>query len=94
MTELLRGMRSDPDATVLQSSLDKLAQADPIARDDWLGSARIDRVCRQAGLTIRSPLACLIASHAMRLGVPVLANHRDFEAIASCTPLRLHTLAT
>lgn len=92
-TELLRGVRTDKDATQLQAALDQLVQADPLRREDWLLSARVYRVCRSAGLTIRSPMDCLLASHAIRLGVPVLAIDRDFEAIASCTPLRLHTLA-
>ena len=92
-TELLRGVRSDRDAMQLQGALDKLAQADPIRREDWLLSARVYRTCRAAGLTLRSPMDCLMASHALRLQVAVLAIDRDFEAIASCTPLRLHVLA-
>lgn len=92
-TELLRGVRNDADATQLQAALDKLVQADPLGREDWLLSARIYRACRSAGLTIRSPMDCLLASHAIRLDVAVLAIDRDFEAIASCTPLRLHALA-
>lgn len=90
VTELLRGVSTEVDATELQKSLDKLVQADAIGREDWLQSARIYRTCRQAGLTIRSPMDCLIASHAIRLHVPLLAIDRDFEAIASCVPLRLH----
>ena len=90
LTELLRGVSSEADGTQLQAALDKLLQADPMERSDWLLSARICRTCRDAGLTIRSPMDCLIASHAIRLNVPVLAIDRDFEAIASCTPLRLH----
>ena len=94
VTELLRGVRSETAAAELHSALDKLAQADPIGREDWLNSARVYRSCREAGLTVRSPMDCLIASHAIRLQVPVLAIDRDFEAIASCTPLRLHRPAT
>jgi predicted nucleic acid-binding protein len=90
IAELLRGLRSDHDAAQLQAALEQLAQAGPIVRSDWLESARIYRACRLAGLTIRSPMDCLIASHAIRLQVPVLAIDRDFEAIASCTPLALH----
>ena len=92
-TELLRGVRTESDALQLQGALDKLAQADPITRTDWLLSARVYRTCRSAGLTIRSPMDCLMAAHAIRLGVAVLAIDRDFEAIASCTPLHLHALA-
>jgi predicted nucleic acid-binding protein len=90
LTELLRGARSEADAATLSATLNHLVQADPIVRADWMASARIYRTCRQAGLTIRSPMDCLIAAHAIRLEAPVLAIDRDFEAIASCTPLRLH----
>lgn len=92
ITELLRGMRSEADALELHAALDKLVQADPLVRDDWLLSARIYRACRQAGLTIRSPMDCLIAAHAIRLKVPVLAVDRDFDAIATCTGLQLYEL--
>ena len=34
-----------------------------------------------------------MASHAIRLQVPVLAVDRDLDAIASCAPLRLYGLA-
>ena len=90
ITELLRGVSSKADSAQLQAALDKLLQADPMERSDWLLSARICRSCRAAGLTIRSPMDCLIAAHAIRLKVPVLVIDRDFDAIASCTPLRLH----
>ena len=76
ITELLRGVRNEADAARLQMALDKLLQADPIGRDDWLLSAGVYRLCREAGLTIRSPMDCLIASHAIRLQVPVLAIDR------------------
>ena len=91
ITELLRGVSSEADGTQLQAALGKLLQADPMQRSDWLLSARIYRTCRDAGLTIRSTMDCLIAAHAIRLNVPVLVIDRDFEAIASCTPLRLHS---
>ncbi len=93
LTELLRGSRSEADAAALSAALNHLPQADPVGREDWLASARIYRACRQAGLTIRSPMDCLIAAHALRLGMAVLAIDRDFEAIATCTPLRLHGVA-
>ena len=89
MTELLRGVAAEIDADDLQGALDKLPQADPLQRSDWLQSAQLYRRCRRAGLTVRSPMDCLIAAHAMRLQLPVLAVDRDFEAIASQTRLRL-----
>lgn len=38
--------------------------------------------CRWAGITPRSPHACLIAQLAVEHGVPLLHDDRDFEAIA------------
>lgn len=90
VTELLRGARDETDAARLQELLEQLPQADPLQRGDWVVSADIYRRCRRAGLTIRSPMDCLIAAHALRLGRPVLSVDRDFAAIASCVPLVLH----
>jgi predicted nucleic acid-binding protein len=93
-TELLRGAGKEADANQLQAALSKLPQAPPIRVDDWWALAQIYRQCRHAGLTVRSPMDCLIAAHAIRLKVRLLATDRDFEAIAACTPLTLHaTLA-
>ena len=90
ITELLRGVGKEAEANQLQAALSKLPQAPRIQVDDWWASARIYRQCRHAGLTVRSPMDCLIAAHAIRLKVRLLAADRDFEAIAACTPLALH----
>ncbi len=92
--ELLRGMRSEAAAATLQAHLDRLPQADAITDADWLASAAIYRRCRGAGLTIRSPMDCLIAAQAMRLKLPLLAIDRDFHAIAALHTLVLHATTT
>jgi predicted nucleic acid-binding protein len=89
-TELLRGFGKETDANGLLAALSKLPQAPPLQVEDWWASARIFRLCRSAGFTVRSPMDCLIAAHAIRLQVGLLATDRDFEAIATCTPLALH----
>lgn len=89
-TELPRGVRDEAATGRLLSMLDKLPQAGGIDCADWLTSARIHRVCRGAGLTIRSPMDCLLAAHALRPGASVLAVDRDFDAIASQLPPALH----
>ena len=92
-TELLRGMGDETAAGQLNAALSKLRQAPPLQIDDWHASAQIYRRCRTAGLTVRSPMDCLIAAHAMRLQVSVLATDRDFHAMASCVPLTLCSAA-
>ena len=44
-------------------------------------------------MTVRSPMDCLIAAHALRLQLPLLAIDRDFEAIATQAPLQLFKAA-
>jgi hypothetical protein len=88
-TELVRGFNDEAEALELQGALDKLPQADALARADWLQSASLYRRCRRAGLTVRSPMDCLIAAHAIRLNLPLLAIDRDFDTIATQVPLQL-----
>ena len=92
-TELVRGFNDEAEALELLSALDKLPQADALLRGDWLQSASLYRRCRRAGLTVRSPMDCLIAAHALRLQLPLLAIDRDFEAIATQAPLQLFKAA-
>jgi predicted nucleic acid-binding protein len=40
-------------------------------------------------VTIRKFIDCLIAAHALAADIPVLQADSDFDALASCTPLRL-----
>lgn len=56
---------------------------------DWEGAAQHHRWARSKGLTVRSGIDCLIASVALRMGSPVLALDRDFEALAQVSDLVL-----
>jgi predicted nucleic acid-binding protein len=89
LTEVLQGLRSAREA---QKVADHLA-AFPVLRlqtlDDFALAARLYRQARQAGVTIRKTLNCLIAAPCVREGVPLLHADRDFALLASCTPLTL-----
>lgn len=56
---------------------------------DFLNAARIYRGCREAGVTPRGHLDCMVAAVAIRNKVPVLARDADFERIAEVTDLQL-----
>lgn len=56
---------------------------------DFEEAARIYRVCRAAGQTVRKQLDCLIAVPTIRHGATLLHNDRDFETIARHTGLKL-----
>jgi predicted nucleic acid-binding protein len=87
LTEVLQGLRSEREA---QKVADHLA-AFPILRletlEDFELAARLYRQARQAGVTIRKTLDCLIAAPCVRDGVPLLHADRDFDLLASCTSL-------
>jgi predicted nucleic acid-binding protein len=56
---------------------------------DFEAGARIYRICRRGGDTIRKLSDCVIAAVAMRHGAAVLARDGDFTAIARHVELEL-----
>jgi predicted nucleic acid-binding protein len=83
MQEVLQGARNAADFARLHAYLETLPMFEPedveeLHRQAALLYAR----CRWRGLTPRSPIDCIVAASALEAGVPLLANDRDFEAIA------------
>ena len=58
----------------------------PDAREAARGAAHLYARCRWAGVTPRSANDCLIATHAIFGGIPLLHRDRDFDLIASVEP--------
>lgn len=89
LAEILQGLRSERDA---RKVADHFA-AFPVLRlqtlDDFMLAARLHRQARRAGVTIRKTLDCLIAAPCVREGVPLLHADRDFDLLATCTPLTI-----
>ncbi len=56
---------------------------------DFDGAVRTYRLCRQAGITPRGLVDCMIASVARRVGASLLAYDVDFERIAGVIGLDL-----
>ena len=56
---------------------------------DFTGAAKIYRACREAGITPRSLIDCMIANIALRSGAELLAADRDFAALKKVVALRL-----
>lgn len=85
--EVLQGASSLPVFYELQDLLDSMpayVSAEPwhLSRNAALLYAR----CRWQGLTVRSPNDCLIAACAIEAGQTLLAQDRDFAAIARVEP--------
>lgn len=86
--EVLAGARSGRHGEQLRALLGRVELLE-VTSEDWASSALLYRMCRVNGATVRSMVDCLIAAVAVRHDVPVLANDRDFVALAAHTPLRL-----
>lgn len=86
--ELLAGARSEAEARDLRRLLARFTLLPIDPGFDFDGAARIYRVCRQRGETIRSLADCLVAAVALRNEAALLARDRNFQAIERCFPLR------
>jgi predicted nucleic acid-binding protein len=49
---------------------------------DYEHAATLYRTCRLGGETVRKVIDCLIAAHAVRVGVPLLHADADYDALA------------
>lgn len=88
-TEILLGLKNEQDAIRVASLLDAFVWVNEASKADYEGAARLYRVCRTKGVTIRSTIDCLIAQLCLRDNEVLLAKDRDFEAIARHSALRL-----
>jgi predicted nucleic acid-binding protein len=89
IAEVAAGARTDEREDALRRLLARaeLLPFDSVA--DFDGAVTIYRRCRQAGVTPRGLLDCMIAAVAMRHGVAVLAHDADLARIAAVVPLHL-----
>ena len=87
LQELLQGARNPAQFTRLEAQLERLPGLDALnPRDVARDTAMLYARCRWQGFTIRSPNDCVVAACAIASGLPVLAQDRDFEAMARVEP--------
>jgi predicted nucleic acid-binding protein len=89
IAEVAIGARTDEREAALRRMLGRceLLPFDSVA--DFDGAASVYRRCRQAGITPRGLLDCMIASVALRHQAPVLAYDVDLARISDVVPLLL-----
>ncbi|WP_375503607.1 PIN domain nuclease [uncultured Jatrophihabitans sp.] len=87
--EVLAGSYREPGRSDLTAFLDGCIDLSQSARNDVESAVDIYHVCRRSGETIRSLNDCLIAAIAIRHGVAVLHDDRDFDVMARYTDLRV-----
>ena len=89
--EVLAGARDEGHLYTLQGTLAR-ATLLSIVPTDYDDAAALYRHCRRRGTTIRQLLDCLIAAIAIRNGVPVLHDDRDFDTLARHTELEVYRI--
>jgi predicted nucleic acid-binding protein len=87
--ELLAGVRDGREEDLVEEIVNGSVLLRTNGLDDYRQAAALYRSCRENGATIRRMNDCLVAAIAIRNGVCVLHNDRDYEVLARHTPLRV-----
>ena len=87
--EVLAGARSERREADLRRLLLRFGLLRFDTTTDFPAAALIYRRCRQAGVTPRGLIDCMIASVALRNGAAVLAHDLDLHRVASVVGLEL-----
>lgn len=87
--EVLRGARNPTHyEAVRQALLDTQVLDSPTPFQRFEEAARVFLACRDAGVTPRSSVDCLVVATAIAYDVPLVHNDRDFEHVARVLPLK------
>lgn len=92
--EVIAGARDDAREAQLRRLLARCALVPFDSSADFDGAARVYRRCRAAGITPRGLLDCCVAAVAIRHGVPLLAQDRDYVQMAEVMALSLDPATT
>jgi predicted nucleic acid-binding protein len=88
VTEVLQGFRSDLGFQRAQRELMLLTIVEPDV-EVHISAARLYRMMRRRGVTIRGTIDCVIAQACLESHAELLSPDQDFEQIARFTELRL-----
>lgn len=90
LTEVLQGFRSDEAFEQARRLLTQLPVLFPSLETHVL-AARLYRILRRQGVTVRGTIDCLIAQTCIETEASLLTADRDFELISGHTPLHLYS---
>ncbi len=86
--EVLQGFRDERAFALARDAMLSFPVVEsPLRTEVVLEAASLYRTARRAGLTVRSGVDCLIAACAIRNGLTVLHQDRDFDLIARISSL-------
>lgn len=87
LQEVLQGARSPVHYLALQRELDQIEVFDPLDVHEMHRQAGLLYArCRWQGVTVRSPMDCVVAACAIEAEIPLLASDRDFSEICRIEP--------
>jgi predicted nucleic acid-binding protein len=87
--EVLQGFPNDLAFRAARDAMVALPMVEsPLGERVYLDAVDLYRRARRAGITVRSGVDCLIAACAIRHGLAVLHNDRDYPAIARISELQ------
>ncbi|HEY7272425.1 MAG TPA: PIN domain nuclease [Actinoplanes sp.] len=89
VAEVAAGARTDEREAALRRLLARARLLPFDSVTDFDGAVTVYRRCRQAGITPRGLVGCMIAAVALRTGAALLAQDADLARIAHVVPLRL-----
>ena len=87
--EVLQGFTSDAAFRGARDAMLALPIVEsPLGEQVYLEAVDLYRRARRAGVTVRSGVDCVIAACAIRHGLTVLHNDRDYPALARVSELQ------
>jgi predicted nucleic acid-binding protein len=92
--EVLQGFRDERAFRLARESMLAFPIVEsPLRSEVFEEAAQLYRLARRAGVTVRSGVDCLIAACALRHGLPVFHDDRDFSLLAQVSPLQERRLS-
>lgn len=92
--EVLQGFSAEHDFRVARDAMLALPIVEsPLGGRVFTEAADLFRSARRAGVTVRSGVDCLIAACAIRHGLTVLHDGRDYASLARVSPLQHRQLS-
>jgi predicted nucleic acid-binding protein len=89
LSEILQGIKEEKQFQTTRKYLLEFPVFEPKGIVTYIEAARIYRICRKKGLTIRSTVDCLIAAICLENDLPVFHKDRDFDIIRECAGLKV-----
>jgi len=87
--EVLQGFRDERAFRAAREAMLALPLVDsPLPLERFEEAAALYRAARRAGVTVRSSIDCLIAASALAHDLEVLHADRDFDLLATVSPLQ------